>query len=89
MAKNTRKENVMQYRPRLMELLLHKQAQLKREISVAEIAEAVDLSKQTIYDWKSGKQLDSLDSDTAYALCQYFGVQLSDLVEFVKRQPKT
>lgn len=89
----TRKVNKMQFRSRVLELLLRKQAAENRVISVLEIADATGLARQTIYNWKAGMQFDQLDSDTAHAFVTYFGCNVCDLVELVPKagrdQPAT
>lgn len=81
----TRKVNKMQFRSRVLELLLRKQAEENRVISVQEITDATGLAKQTIYNWKAGMQFDQLDSDTAHAFVTYFKCDVCDLVELVSK----
>ena len=55
----------------------------KRDISLAEVAEATGMSRQALYKWLNNK-LDRVEMNSINALCRYFGVQISDLFEYIE-----
>jgi len=71
-------------------LLANKRIQEKRPISLAEIAGDTKISRKTLYAWQNNK-VDRFDVKVIEALCGYFGVPLSDLLEYIPpelSQPK-
>jgi transcriptional regulator with XRE-family HTH domain len=69
-------------------LLAEKRMKEKRNISLAEIADAANVSRKTLYAWQNNK-VDRFDVKVIEALCGYFGVPLSALLEYIPPEPKT
>ncbi len=64
--------------------LLDKKSQAeKRLISLAEVAEKTGLSRQALYKWQNNK-LERIELNSINRLCHYFGVQISDLFEYIE-----
>jgi len=68
-------------------LLAEKRIKERRNISLAEVAEAVDISRKTLYAWENNT-VTRFDVPVIDALCKYFGVKPGDLFEYVEDQPK-
>lgn len=65
-------------RNRIKVLIWEKQAREQREITVSEIAEAVDVSRQTVHTYLNNK-LKSVNLETVEKFCKYFGCEIGDL----------
>jgi putative transcriptional regulator len=75
---------------RFAKLLDQKQKKEDRYISLAEVASDTKVSRKTLYKWEKNT-VDRFDRDVIEKLCQYFGVELSDLLEYTPAddpQPK-
>ena len=72
-------------------LLAEKRIREKRKISLTEVHETTGVSRPTLQAWENNT-VTRFDTDVIEALCQYFGVNLSDLLEYVppedRPQPK-
>jgi len=68
-------------------LLAEKRMKEKRNISLAEIADETSISRKTLYAWQNNT-VDRFDVKVIEALCQYFGVSLADLLEYIPPEPK-
>lgn len=67
--------------------LLDKKSEVeKRDISLAEVASATGISRQALYKWQNNK-LERIELNSINRLCHYFGVQISDLFEYVEDDP--
>lgn len=62
-------------------LLAEKRAAAKRNISLSEVAEKTNISRPTLVAW-ANNTVTRFDLSVIEALCQYFGVNLSDLLEY-------
>jgi len=67
-------------------LLAAKRAKEKRNISLADVADEINVSRKTLYAWQNNT-VDRFDAKVIQALCNYFGVGLSDLLELVPSDP--
>jgi len=63
-------------------LLAEKQVKERRNIPLAEVAEATGISRQTLYAWENNS-VNRFDVPVINALCQYFGIKPGDLFEYV------
>lgn len=64
--------------------LLEKKCEVeKRDIPLAEVAEATGLSRQALYKWQNNK-LERIELNSINRLCHYFSVQISDLFEYIE-----
>jgi len=63
-------------------LLEEKQRQENRYISLAEVASETGLSRKTLYKWQNGA-VEHFNNDVIDKLCEYFGVDLDELLERV------
>ena len=64
--------------------LLDKKSEVeKRDISLAEVASATGISRQALYKWQNNK-LERIELNSINRLCHYFGVQISDLFEYIE-----
>jgi len=68
-------------------LLAEKRAQAKHNISLSEVAQETGVSRPTLVAW-ANNTVTRFDLPVIEALCQYFGVTLSDLLEYVPPEPK-
>lgn len=62
-------------------LLATKRAAAKRNISLTEVAEQTGISRPTLVAW-ANNTVTRFDLPVIEALCEYFGVGLSDLLEY-------
>ncbi len=64
--------------------LLDKKCEVeKRDVSLAEVAKETGLSRQALYKWQNNK-LERIEMNSINRLCRYFGVQISDLFEYIE-----
>jgi transcriptional regulator with XRE-family HTH domain len=70
----------MPVRNRFAELLEEKQRREGRYISIAEVANATGVTRRTLYKWQEN-QITQLDTKVIDALCAYFNVSFTDLLE--------
>jgi putative transcriptional regulator len=59
----------------------------KRKISLTEVHEQTGISRPTLQAWENNT-VTRFDLPVIEALCQYFGVNLSELLEYIPPQPK-
>jgi len=73
-------------------LLAERRMKEKRKISLTEVHELTGVSRPTLQAWENNT-VTRFDTDVIERLCQYFGVNLSDLLEYEPPddppQPKT
>lgn len=70
-------------RSELLELWHKKELELRRELTIKEVAEATGLNWETVASLKKGTTT-RFDSDILGALCAYFGVDEGQPVPFLK-----
>jgi DNA-binding Xre family transcriptional regulator len=63
-------------------LLAEKRMKEKRNIPLTEVAKTTGIARRTLYAWQNNN-IDRFDTDVIEKLCQYFGVRLSDLLEYI------
>ncbi len=63
-------------------LLAEKRMKAKRKISLTEVHEETGISRPTLQAWENNT-VTRFDVSIIEALCQYFGVRLSDLLEYI------
>lgn len=63
-------------------LLAEKRKREKRNIPIMEVSKKTGIARRTLYAWQSNR-VDRFDSEIITALCRYFGVGISDLLELV------
>ena len=63
-------------------LLAEKRMKEKRNIPLTEVAKDTGIARRTLYAWQNNN-IDRFDTDVIEKLCQYFGVKLSDLLEYI------
>jgi putative transcriptional regulator len=72
-------------------LLAEKRIREKRKVSLTEVHEATGVARPTLQAWENNT-VTRFDTNVVDALCQYFGVGLSELLEYVppadRPQPK-
>jgi len=71
-------------------LLAEKRAREKRTVTLTEVSKATGVARRTLYAWQNNN-IDRFDTDVIEKLCQYFGVRLPDLLEYIPAddpQPK-
>ena len=69
-------------------LLAEKRAKAKHNISLSEVATQTGISRPTLVAW-ANNTVTRFDLPVIEALCQYFGVNLSGLLEYIPpEQPK-
>lgn len=68
-------------------LLAQRREKEKRNISLSEVAEKTGISRPTLVAWQSNT-VTRFDLSVIEALCEYFGVSLSDLLEYHPPSPK-
>ena len=74
---------------RFAKLLDQKQKKEDRYISLSEVASATGVSRKTLYKWERNT-IEHFNRDVIEKLCKYFGVGLSDLLEYApSEQQKT
>jgi transcriptional regulator with XRE-family HTH domain len=70
-------------------LLAEKQIKERRNIPLAEVAEATGISRRALYAWENNN-VNRFDVPVIDALCKYFGVKPGDLFEYVEGpEPKS
>jgi len=67
---------------RFGELLAAKRAKAKRTLSLSEVSKATGISRPTLVAW-SNNTVTRFDLPVIEALCQYFDVTLSELLEYI------
>jgi putative transcriptional regulator len=72
---------------RFAQLLEQKQKKEDRYISLAEVASDINVSRKTLYKWEKNT-VDRFDRDVIEKLCKYFGVELSELLEYSPEEKK-
>ncbi len=69
-------------------LLAQKRINERRNISLAEVAEEIGISRKTLYAWENNT-VTRFDVPVINALCQYFAVKPGDLFEYIEdEKPK-
>ena len=68
-------------------LLAEKRANAKRNISLSEVAKETGVSRPTLVAW-ANNTVTRFDMPVIEALCQYFDVTLSELLEYTPPQTK-
>lgn len=68
-------------------LLAEKQAREKRNISLIEVSNATGVSRPTLTSWAKNT-VTRFDLPVIEALCEYFQVSLSDLLEYTPKTKK-
>jgi putative transcriptional regulator len=68
-------------------LLAEKRMREKRNIPLSEVHKATGVSRPTLQAW-SNNTVTRFDLPVIEALCQYFGVNLSELLEYIPPEPK-
>ena len=63
-------------------LLAEKRMKEKRKISLTEVHVQTGISRPTLQAWENNT-VTRFDVPVIEALCQYFGVRLSDLLEYI------
>ncbi len=66
-------------------LLAEKRAKEKRNIPLSEVSEKTGVTRPTLTAW-SNNTVTRFDLAVIEALCEYFGVSLSDLLEYTPKQ---
>lgn len=64
-------------------LLAEKQVKERRNIPLAEVAEATGISRQALYKWENNS-INRFEMRVMNSLCRYFGVQIGDLFEYIE-----
>jgi transcriptional regulator with XRE-family HTH domain len=64
-------------------LLAEKQVKERRNIPLAEVAEATGISRRALYAWENNS-VHRFDDAVINALCQYFGVKPGELFEYIE-----
>jgi len=75
------------FRPRILGLIQRKETELKKRLTVVEIAKGVGVSRHTITLWLDAERESgfvTLNVETLGKIADYFGVSHSDLGEFVE-----
>ncbi len=72
----------MAIKHRLFELQQERELREHRQISIAEIAEAVGVSRFSLYNWLNRTDMYRFDVEYVEKLCRYFGVGLDDFFYF-------
>lgn len=69
-------------------VLLEKKQRIEdRFIPLSEIATKTGISRKTLYKWEKD-QVTQFDTKVVDALCEYFGVELSELLSHMPPEPK-
>jgi DNA-binding Xre family transcriptional regulator len=67
-------------------LLAEKQVKERRNIPLAEVAEATGISRRALYAWENN-DVHRFDDVIINALCRYFGIKPGDLFEYIEDDP--
>jgi DNA-binding Xre family transcriptional regulator len=67
-------------------LLAEKQVKERRNIPLAEVAEATGISRRALYAWENN-DVHRFDDVIINALCKYFGIKPGDLFEYIEDDP--
>ncbi len=68
-------------------LLEEKSRRENRFIPLSEVANAAKIARKTLYKWEKN-EVNEFNGDVVEKLMQYFGVELSDLLELVPADPQ-
>lgn len=68
-------------------LLAEKRINERRNISLAEVAEATGISRKTLYAWENNT-VTRFDVPVINALCEYFSIEPGLLFQYVKDKPR-
>ena len=63
-------------------LLAEKRVKERRNIPLAEVAEATGISRRALYAWENN-EVHRFDDVIIDALCKYFGIQPGELFEYI------
>ncbi|MFN8434358.1 MAG: helix-turn-helix transcriptional regulator [Anaerolineales bacterium] len=66
-------------------LLAEKRIKERRNISLAEVADEIGISRKTLYAWENNT-VTRFDVPVIDALCQYFSVKPGDLFEYIEEE---
>jgi putative transcriptional regulator len=77
----------MPLKNRFAELLEKKSRSENRYIPLAEVAIATGVARKTLYKWERN-ELTRFEVDVVEALCKYFGVGVSDLLDYTPAEDK-
>ena len=69
-------------------LLAEKQVKERRNIPLAEVAEATGVSRRALYAWENNS-VHRFDDVVINALCQYFGIKPGELFEYIEDEKPT
>ena len=69
-------------------LLEEKEKREGRYISLAEVARETSLTRKTLYNWQNNT-VDRFDTNVIDTLCEYFGVDMGELLEHTLEDKKT
>ena len=64
-------------------LLAEKRVKERRNIPLAEVAEATGISRRALYAWENN-EVHRFDDVIIDALCKYFGIQPGELFEYIE-----
>jgi len=64
-------------------LLAEKQVKERRNIPLAEVANATGISRRALYAWENN-EVHRFDDVVINALCRYFGVKPGELFEYIE-----
>ena len=67
-------------------LLAEKRIRDKDTLPLSRVATETGIARRTLYAWQSNK-VDRFDAYIIDRLCQYFGVTIADLLEYVPGKP--
>lgn len=65
---------------RLVQLIAKKEAALNRRLTITEVADQADVSRQTLYTWINQQTVELIKGDTVVKLCAYFQCDVGDLL---------
>jgi putative transcriptional regulator len=77
----------MPIKNRFAELLEKRSRQEGRYISLAEVAIKTGITRRTLYKWQEN-EITQLDTKVIDALCAYFGVEFTELLEHSLPDPQ-
>lgn len=72
---------------RFAQLLLEKEKREGEHISLLDVQKATKITRKTLYKWMYG-EVKTYDPKVIDALCKYFGVDMSELLEYTPPKEK-